>query len=116
MKMSNSYVNSDVCSSYLDEVAPEESQGRALTEAAQKKTYKRLPRHGMERCTINIFLGWDCVHCLRALVVRRRTLLTFQYFVFLVGVGFEYYICGNDRSEEHTSELQSLMRISYAVF
>src|SRR3546814_9574984 len=25
-------------------------------------------------------------------------------------------IGGNDRSEEHTSELQSLMRISYAVF
>src|SRR3546814_4791944 len=25
-------------------------------------------------------------------------------------------ICLNDRSEEHTSELQSLMRISYAVF
>src|SRR3546814_8994197 len=24
--------------------------------------------------------------------------------------------CGNERSEEHTSELQSLMRISYAVF
>src|SRR3546814_10730059 len=24
--------------------------------------------------------------------------------------------CGHDRSEEHTSELQSLMRISYAVF
>src|SRR3546814_5795332 len=24
--------------------------------------------------------------------------------------------CGVDRSEEHTSELQSLMRISYAVF
>src|SRR3546814_2621212 len=26
------------------------------------------------------------------------------------------YICGKLRSEEHTSELQSLMRISYAVF
>src|SRR3546814_5601673 len=25
-------------------------------------------------------------------------------------------ICGGERSEEHTSELQSLMRISYAVF
>src|SRR3546814_10044835 len=25
-------------------------------------------------------------------------------------------ICHSDRSEEHTSELQSLMRISYAVF
>src|SRR3546814_8224033 len=29
------------------------------------------------------------------------------------GIGREY---GPDRSEEHTSELQSLMRISYAVF
>src|SRR3546814_5903622 len=26
------------------------------------------------------------------------------------------FSCGFDRSEEHTSELQSLMRISYAVF
>src|SRR3546814_2268686 len=26
------------------------------------------------------------------------------------------YLAGNMRSEEHTSELQSLMRISYAVF
>src|SRR3546814_3172049 len=26
------------------------------------------------------------------------------------------YLIGEDRSEEHTSELQSLMRISYAVF
>src|SRR3546814_5903970 len=32
--------------------------------------------------------------------------------------GFELSVVGNitDRSEEHTSELQSLMRISYAVF
>src|SRR3546814_2794516 len=31
---------------------------------------------------------------------------------------FEHRCCvlGRDRSEEHTSELQSLMRISYAVF
>src|SRR3546814_3209159 len=43
-----------------------------------------------------------------------------------VHVGYEHGVCGactvivdgNDRarSEEHTSELQSLMRISYAVF
>src|SRR3546814_2807446 len=26
------------------------------------------------------------------------------------------FVCDHDRSEEHTSELQSLMRISYAVF
>src|SRR3546814_4924864 len=27
-----------------------------------------------------------------------------------------WWACGDRRSEEHTSELQSLMRISYAVF
>src|SRR3546814_8396625 len=29
---------------------------------------------------------------------------------------FHDFMMGNSRSEEHTSELQSLMRISYAVF
>src|SRR3546814_5589049 len=32
------------------------------------------------------------------------------------GLGFAGQILGGARSEEHTSELQSLMRISYAVF
>src|SRR3546814_10571792 len=40
--------------------------------------------------------------------------------VRLVGLGmggwFLSTAIGNNRSEEHTSELQSLMRISYAVF
>src|SRR3546814_1550907 len=37
---------------------------------------------------------------------------------FKVGLEAGEYIaaCGRGRSEEHTSELQSLMRISYAVF
>src|SRR3546814_4571400 len=30
--------------------------------------------------------------------------------------GAHLYVCGDARSEEHTSELQSLMRNSYAVF
>src|SRR3546814_1560749 len=30
--------------------------------------------------------------------------------------GFDHYFLPEGRSEEHTSELQSLMRISYAVF
>src|SRR3546814_3922669 len=34
----------------------------------------------------------------------------------LAVLGFEYGYSLADRSEEHTSELQSLMRISYAVF
>src|SRR3546814_2917670 len=31
-------------------------------------------------------------------------------------IGVEAFLRWRDRSEEHTSELQSLMRISYAVF
>src|SRR3546814_5715139 len=43
-------------------------------------------------------------------------------FLEFKAYGVEDFWCGscgvirNDRSEEHTSELQSLMRISYAVF
>src|SRR3546814_7865351 len=33
-----------------------------------------------------------------------------------VDAPFEQTLCIHQRSEEHTSELQSLMRISYAVF
>src|SRR3546814_2848463 len=33
-----------------------------------------------------------------------------------VGEGPRWRACGDARSEEHTTELQSLMRISYAVF
>src|SRR3546814_2498010 len=33
-----------------------------------------------------------------------------------MGYGHAVVMVGNERSEEHTSELQSLMRISYAVF
>src|SRR3546814_7782558 len=37
-------------------------------------------------------------------------------FGVLVHVGFQHDVAKLVRSEEHTSELQSLMRISYAVF
>src|SRR3546814_5228876 len=67
----------------------------------------------------------------RKRVVRTRRILV--HVVFLPGVGFSYAESGAQvdqtpaarnarppacvlRSEEHTSELQSLMRISYAVF
>src|SRR3546814_6487756 len=40
-----------------------------------------------------------------------------QIYPRLFGGGHAYLeLTGEDRSEEHTSELQSLMRISYAVF
>src|SRR3546814_15861123 len=39
-----------------------------------------------------------------------------QHVQRAVGLGQVNVVRGFDRSEEHTSELQSLMRISYAVF
>src|SRR3546814_19208664 len=41
-------------------------------------------------------------------------ILCVAFLTFIAG-GFTMYV-GSFRSEEHTSELQSLMRISYAVF
>src|SRR3546814_9440765 len=39
-----------------------------------------------------------------------------DFVPFLEGLGFDGLDLERERSEEHTSELQSLMRISYAVF
>src|SRR3546814_4410953 len=47
------------------------------------------------------------------LAVRDRVLVDRMRFLFTTKVAFQDF---PDRSEEHTSELQSLMRISYAVF
>src|SRR3546814_1695528 len=62
---------------------------------------------------ISKFSDWD-LRC----VVRRR--LECVKFSLLKGVPELFHFCtistGSERSEEHTSELQSLMRISYAVF
>src|SRR3546814_2186438 len=39
-----------------------------------------------------------------------------QFSIFHAAESFDRQYLTNERSEEHTSELQSLMRISYAVF
>src|SRR3546814_4031759 len=39
-----------------------------------------------------------------------------RHLIFIFEVGDGAQAADDDRSEEHTSELQSLMRISYAVF
>src|SRR3546814_8158118 len=48
--------------------------------------------------------------------IDSRTILGEQGAEQLLGKGDMLYMPGGKRSEEHTSELQSLMRISYAVF
>src|SRR3546814_6532338 len=51
--------------------------------------------------------------------IEREDMARFEFsvLILLATVGMMMMISANDmRSEEHTSELQSLMRISYAVF
>src|SRR3546814_2979842 len=58
--------------------------------------------------------------------MRGRVIAIYLLFVTLVGMGIgplligvlsdHWFTAADGRSEEHTSELQSLMRISYAVF
>src|SRR3546814_1574526 len=45
-----------------------------------------------------------------------RLLVSLPFHERLVEAMLHYDVIGFQRSEEHTSELQSLMRISYAVF
>src|SRR3546814_5136602 len=49
---------------------------------------------------------------------RKRLVVSLSIFVFPLGCGHRPLLVppASQRSEEHTSELQSLMRISYAVF
>src|SRR3546814_2888327 len=49
-------------------------------------------------------------------VNRRTTRLATELNAFFAQRGVKIHIAHFARSEEHTSELQSLMRISYAVF
>src|SRR3546814_1405706 len=93
--------SSDVCSSDLDAV-PGEAQGRLHREArVLARLLERDPRAG-------------------ARVLRRlhRVLVgpVGQRHARAEGQGVHLHRLRHRRSEEHTSELQSLMRISYAVF
>src|SRR3546814_1823241 len=49
-------------------------------------------------------------------VRRKRRSLMFRWALIFAVIALVAALLGFGRSEEHTSELQSLMRISYAVF
>src|SRR3546814_2565324 len=59
-------------------------------------------------------LGWNASPT--AQVIFEDCRVPAENLVGAEGDGFRFAMAGLDRSEEHTSELQSLMRISYAVF
>src|SRR3546814_4408950 len=60
----------------------------------------------------SVMHGMNIYNVLRALPAR----LVFHNVGNVDSIGNAIFLAGDIRSEEHTSELQSLMRISYAVF
>src|SRR3546814_4452677 len=55
-------------------------------------------------------------HTMQGLIIEERAGRDLSSFTRRESFAFEFSSSGQCRSEEHTSELQSLMRISYAVF
>src|SRR3546814_6322683 len=92
----------------------------------------RLPPRSTRTDTLfpytTLFRSWTGVSTIsRILIVEDEWLIAAQLEQVLNDIGFEVLgpvfnvaaaleIIAQNRSEEHTSELQSLMRISYAVF
>src|SRR3546814_9686910 len=95
--------SSDVCSSDLEdhEARPQQGGQRRHGEADQHAAEQELG--GMAADIIEQPHHGRTARLDRIICVSRET-------------EWELWAAGRERSEEHTSELQSLMRISYAVF
>src|SRR3546814_1591789 len=115
--------SSDVCSSDLRGLLQQDRRGRRLGDesegailirgdhARNRKARLQLLRGGVERLAE--------LHDVQAALAQRRT--DGRAGIGLPGLDLQLdvtddFLCHCCRSEEHTSELQSLMRISYAVF
>src|SRR3546814_5335306 len=117
--MRNSNGSSDVCSSDLGlhagvgeaRLAPL----RALEHlvAAVQLVDLADPAHADAVAGVVIEVAQPVVEVLRAEIERAVQELAVAFHEFPVALAGRAVV---DRSEEHTSELQSLMRISYAVF
>src|SRR3546814_10404482 len=114
--------SSDVCSSDLSSRFPDappffsrqseiEKSARSNNVGDRREVARpagRLRRHGKRRAGAGR-------HRCRTVSLRRLIELGLCYGV-ASGAGYLFSRLDLPRSEEHTSELQSLMRISYAVF
>src|SRR3546814_3959695 len=123
--MRSSDWSSDVCSSDLPHVPLDRGHGYAKT---RRHILHLHTFHAPEQEYRPRFFGQFEQHGGRELkllpvyknVLRRKILLAvailIEWFVKMIAVGNLLSQMIGQRSEEHTSELQSLMRISYAVF
>src|SRR3546814_8276192 len=112
--------SSDVCSSDLDRAAVDEGHDTDLVGDADPKFAAQFHQRcatkgvvvGVQRTDELVFVAAD-----RTAAAGVEATGSGQGFGLLADDGADLGTAGqHERSEEHTSELQSLMRISYAVF
>src|SRR3546814_7784795 len=112
--------SSDVCSSDLQLL----NSGVVRAAHADNVQPFAAGRHAIAELLVHVFGVWACMSGFVGNTVfvfpffHRDLHQTFQRLLAIHGslVFFKLLRRREDRSEEHTSELQSLMRISYAVF
>src|SRR3546814_1215968 len=111
--------SSDVCSSDLQD-------GREHLEGAHHPVLELVDDGGHHLLVLHLKIGADALDllgCFTGPVLQLGIVLRIGIFMppllerdaVIIPIGAQDAECGQ-RSEEHTSELQSLMRISYAVF
>src|SRR3546814_4245182 len=115
--------SSDVCSSdlgfYLDtEMSAEDWQAlvkeyQAIVERETGAPFPQEPNDQLWGAVGAVFASWESD---RAKVYRRLNSIPAAWCTAVNVQAMVFGNMGDTRSEEHTSELQSLMRISYAVF
>src|SRR3546814_3077902 len=92
----------------------------ANSALARNAQYPRLIRFGTEdrQCRVNLVWERSGHHLFRDVNPILAPCVPFRrpIFDFPRGTVVRVLALASQRSEEHTSELQSLMRISYAVF
>src|SRR3546814_9209446 len=98
--------SSDVCSSDLRAAAVEAHRHRAQLDAEDGADALEIVEHELEPVVVDAGL---------AIPGAGPFLRRVRKLVEAIDGGFDDFR-HRDQSEEHTSELQSLMRISYAVF
>src|SRR3546814_9969705 len=120
--------SADVCSSDLGRQVAAKPGPAALYPAerfaglAKAEILERIERKWRERIVeaqhVDVFRtrGRHFIDALAARLIARAARVRLLRHAQAAGREDELVAAGTHRSEEHTSELQSLMRISYAVF
>src|SRR3546814_3326072 len=114
--------SSDVCSSDLEDVIVvllvshfplRRAPAEAGAQGNQRRGLRLWALLSQERGALQNNVGYKSFHCGLSLSINSIFQARFHFFI----CNSRYRaLSRSSRSEEHTSELQSLMRISYAVF